>query len=77
MNDKFDGPWQIPLKGFVKQFDLMVIVYNLKDDSIEKEIKLDYGNRIDRAFLGKLSYWCATNGRSVETMSLEDWKNQK
>ncbi len=77
MNDKFDGPWQIPLKGFIKQFDLMVIVYNLKDDSIEKEIKLDYGNRIDRAFLGKLCYWCATNGRSVETLSLEDWKKEK
>jgi len=77
MNVKNAGPWDIPLRNYVKDFKMMIIVYNIKDDCIIKEIPINYGDYEDRKFLGRISYWAATSGHSVETMSLEDWKASK
>lgn len=71
------GPWDVPLKDYVKVFELMVIITNIATDIVEKEIKINYGNFEDRKWLGRITYWAATNKRIVETMSLEDWKNDK
>lgn len=72
------GPEDIPLQGgYVKSFELMVIISNLDKDCIEREVKIDYGNAEDRRWLGRVSFWAATNGRSVETMSLKDYEKYK
>lgn len=76
MNDK-SGPWDVPLRTYVKEFKLILIVYNMSTETIEKEMEIDYGSAEDRRFLGKLTFWAATNGRSVETMSKDDWRKSK
>lgn len=53
---------------------IMVLVHDLKLDVIEKEVKLDYGSYEDRKTLGRLTFWAITNGRSVETISVDEWE---
>jgi hypothetical protein len=77
MNDKTSGPRDFPLRDYVKDFEMMVIVYNIKDDCVFKEIPINYGNFEHRKFLGRISYWACSNGHSVETMSLKDWNATK
>jgi hypothetical protein len=79
MNDNrikkdLSGPWDAPLRDYVKSFPLMIIIYNLKKDIIEIEREIDYGNAEDRKFLGKITFWAIANERSVETISLKDYK---
>jgi len=71
------GPWDVPIKDYVKSCPIIVIIYNLKTDELEKEIQIDYGKYEDRKFLGRLTYWSITNERTIETMSLEDWSGSK
>jgi hypothetical protein len=68
-----DGPESVPLRSYVKSFKMMVIVYNLSTEKVEREVEIDYGIETDRKWLGRLSYWAATEGRSVETLSFDDW----
>lgn len=82
MNDNFRrGPWDAPLPKYIDKREIVVLVHDLKRDeteaSIEQEFKLDYGSFEDRKFLGKLSFWAISNGRSVETMALEEWEKMK
>jgi hypothetical protein len=74
MSKKKVGPWDTPLKNYIKEFKLAVIIYIVADDSIENEFEIDYGNHEDRKFLGRITFWAVNNGRSIETMSLENWK---
>lgn len=68
------GPWDLPLRTFVKEQPIMVIIHDLEHESIDYEIKLDLGNVDDKKFLGKLTFWSVNNGRSVETMNVEEWE---
>lgn len=73
-NDR-SGPWAAPLRNFDKEErPIKVFIYNLENDSIENEFILNYGSFEDRKFLGKLTFYCITNGRSVETLLLKDDK---
>ena len=67
------GPWDVPLKGFVNQHEIYALIHDLQHEGIDYEIKLDLGNPEDKKFLGKITFWATSNGRSVETMSVEDW----
>lgn len=71
------GPWDAPLRDFVKDCELMVSVYDLKDGKLIKEEKINYGNYEHRKFLGRITFWAVTSGYSVETMSLEDFNREK
>lgn len=76
MNDNDDyrrGPWNLPLPEIVTDKPIVVLIHDLKNDMIEKEFRLNYGNWKDRKFLGKLTYYAIENGRSVETLSPEAW----
>lgn len=68
MNDVRNGPELLPLKNYVKEFKIIVTVYD-KDDNVVREEHMDYGKYQDRVWLGKLSYYCWTNGYIVETRS--------
>lgn len=70
-------PWELPLKDFIKEFALMVSVYDLKNDTLILNKKMDYGNHEHRKLLGKITYWAVTNGYSVETMALSDYEKFK
>jgi hypothetical protein len=71
------GAWDVPIQNYVKECKLVVILYSLTRDEIEKEIQIDYGKYEDRKFLGRLTYWAVTNSRTIETMSYQDWKDSK
>ena len=70
-----NGPEDLPIKeGFVKTFAMMVLIRDLKNDNVIRREQIDYGKPDDRRWLGRLSFYCCSNGLSVETMSLNDFK---
>lgn len=71
------GPWDVPLRAYVQSLAIVVTIWNLQGDCIEQEFHLDYGNNDDRKFLGRVSFWAISNGRSVETLSKADWEKTK
>lgn len=71
------GPWDVPLREFVKTFPIMVTIYNLKNNEIVKEQQIDYSSYEDRKFLGRITHWAITAGHSVETMALSDYEAEK
>ena len=75
-NKKKNGPEFAPLRNYIKDFKIIVTIYNDKDDIIREE-KMNYGNSDDRIWLGKLSFWAWTNGHTVETRSDGDYKPLK
>lgn len=71
------GPWDAPLRGFVKEHPVIAVIHDLEHESITYEIKLDLGNPDDKKFLGKITFWATSNGRSVETFNPNDWEKCK
>ena len=71
------GPENLPLKTYVKNLPLMVVVYDLKTEKEIRSEEIDYGNYDHRKWLGKITFFAASNGYSVETMALKDWKKFK
>lgn len=70
------GPWDIPLRQYITTLPIVVMIFNIQNDCIEKEIVIDYGNADDRKFLGKISFWAYSNGRSVECISKTDYDKE-
>lgn len=67
MDDKKKtGPEWAPLREFNKSFKIRVDIYD-KDDNIIRTEVMDYGNKDDRIWLGKLSWWAWQNGHTCET----------
>ena len=67
MDDKKrNGPEFAPLRNYVKEFKIVVEIYDDNDNVIRSE-RMDYGNSEDRIWLGKLSFWAWSNGHVVET----------
>lgn len=82
MNDniKFNrdyGPWNATPREFVNSLKIIALVHILAAETIEYEFELDYGNPEDRKFLGRLSFWAISNGRSVETLAVDEWNKCK
>lgn len=68
-----NGPENIPIKGYIKTFEVAVFIIDLKNnDEIIDMRKIDYGKIEDKQWLGKISYWAWSKGYSVETMRLSD-----
>ena len=63
------GPEFGPLRDFVKEFKILVEIFD-KSGSLIRTERMDYGKREDRLWLGKLSFWAWSNGHSVETKSV-------
>lgn len=76
MNNNKDGPWDTPIRDYIKTLPIMVIIYNLKNDCVESEYQIDYGNTDDRRWLGKVSFWAYSNGRSVECINKIDFDKE-
>lgn len=67
------GPWDIPLKEYVKVHSLMILITELKTDKVIGTYKVNYSEPEERRWIGRVSYWATTNGYSVETLSEEDY----
>lgn len=59
------GPEDVPQLGYVKNFPMIVSIFN--QDKLVREQKIDYGNIEHRKWLGRCTYWACSNGMSVET----------
>lgn len=73
MNNTRSGPWDTKLGSYIEKQPIVALIHNLEKEIIEHEFQLDLGDSLDKKFLGKISFWAVTNGRSVETISMEDW----
>ena len=62
------GPWDAPLREYVKKHLLKITVYDFEDNVIKQET-IDYGNYEHRKFLGRLTYWSCSHGYVVETQA--------
>lgn len=71
------GPWSAPIPNYVSSKKIAVLIHDIESDTIENEFELDYGSYEDRKFLGRLTYYAVTTGRSVETLDLDEWKKMK
>lgn len=71
------GPWDVPLKGYVKEFYIILLIKDIKSDRYIKEEKVNYGDQEIRKWLGRISYWAWNNGYLIETMSLEDYEKRE
>ena len=75
MNDIIDeseapkGPWDAPLKEYIKSFPLEIRVYD--DDKLIHCEAIDYGNYNHRKFLGRMTFWACNQGYTVETSKKE------
>lgn len=68
-----NGQENVPTKYIVKDLQVLVLVYDLRnDDAPLVEKRINYGDQEDRKWLGRISYWAYTNNCSVETMALSD-----
>jgi hypothetical protein len=66
------GPEDLPLKEYLKSFPLVVFVYDIKNDKVVREEKIDYSNYKHRQWLGRVTVWACQNHYSVETMAQSD-----
>lgn len=71
------GPEDIPLKAFIKEFWVVVLIKDIKSDRYIREEKINYSDSDIRKWLGRISYWAWSNGYLIETMSLADYEKFK
>lgn len=71
------GPWDIPLKSYVKEFYIILLVKDIKSNRYIKEEKVNYSDPEIRKWLGRMSYWAWCHGYAIETMSLLDYEKQE
>lgn len=71
------GPWDIPLKGYIKELLIIVLIKDIKSNRYIDEKKVNYSDPEIRKYLGRVSYWAWSNGYLVETMSLKDYEDFK
>ncbi len=64
---KKNGPEFAPLREYVKDFKIIVEIWDDKGDLLIRTERMNYGKADDRVWLGKLSFWAWTNGHTVET----------
>ncbi len=71
------GAWDVPLKSYVKELLIIVLIKDIKSNRYIDEKKVNYSDPEIRKFLGRISHWAWTNGYLVETMSLKDYEDFK
>ena len=64
------GPESVPLRFYVKNFPLVVTIYDHEDNIIRRE-EIDYGNFEHRKWLGRITFWSCSNDYIVETQKAD------
>ncbi len=71
------GAWDTPLKGYVKELYIILLIKDIQSDRYIDEHKVNYSDPEIRRWIGRVSYWAWSNGYLVETMKLEDYEKFK
>lgn len=77
MNDIPRGPEDVPLRAYVKEMVLVIIIKDITSGRMIREERINYSEPEARKWLGKITYWACTNKYSVETMSEKDYTPAK
>lgn len=67
------GPEDLPLKGYVKEHHLVIILKDVKSGRRIREERINYSDPDARRWLGKVTYYGTTNGYSIETFAEKDY----
>lgn len=68
------GPEDVPLRQYIKEFYVIVLIKDIKSNRYIREEKINYSESETRKWLGRISFWAWTHGYMIETMSLEDYE---
>ena len=68
------GPEDIPLKSFIKDHQLVIVLKDVKSGRRIREERINYSDSEARKWLGKVTYFATTNGYSVETFAENDYE---
>lgn len=67
------GSENVPLEHINKDMQILVIVYDLRNnDAVVEEKRINYGDVEQRKWLGRISFWAFSNHCSVETIAIVD-----
>lgn len=67
------GSENVPLEHINKDMQILVIVYDLRNnDAVVEEKRINYGDVEQRKWLGRISFWAFSNHCSVETIAMID-----
>ena len=67
------GPEDMPLKSYIKNHPLVIILKDVKSGRRIREERINYSNSEERKWLGKITYYATTKGYSVETFAEADY----
>ena len=67
------GPEDMPLKGYVKDHKLVIILKDIKSGRRVREERINYSDPEARRWLGKVTYYGTTHGYSIETFAEKDY----
>ena len=71
------GPEDVPLKSFIKELFVVVLIKDIKSGRYIREERINYSDPEVRRWLGRCSYWAWSNQYQVETLSLKDYEEFK
>lgn len=71
------GPEDVPLRQYIKEFWLIVLIKDIKSDRYIREEKINYSDGELRKWLGRITFWACSNGYLIETMSLNDYEKYR
>ena len=71
------GPEDVPLKGYIAEFPMVIILKDIKSGRLIREERINYSENDARRWLGRITYFACTNGYSVETMAEKDYNVDK
>lgn len=69
-----NGPEDVPLRGYIKDFQIIILIKDIKSDRVIREERINYSDADERKWLGKVSFWACNNGYAVITMSVKDYE---
>lgn len=67
------GPEDLPLKSFVKEHPLVIVLKDIKSGRRIREERINYSDPEARRWLGKITYYGTTHGYSIETFAEADY----
>lgn len=67
-----NGPEDVPLKEYIREFSMVILIWD-KDDNLIRKEEINYSDHKQRSWLGRVTHWACSNHYSVETMAKADY----
>lgn len=67
------GPEDVPLKEYVTDHPLVIVVKDIKTGKVVREETINYSDSKSRQWLGRVTLWATTNNYMVQTCAKKDY----